>query len=524
MATNSDVLGLSIGITVVGLDAISATGIALSAMSTAGAAAATGAANSSAIGALQTQVTELRTEGGMLKGDMEATKVDVQTVKADAVTTKSAFTKFVGSTELQLGTLQGQVTDIYANKANKEDVYNKGEIDAHFETQDVTNQTVNLSLGNLGILKANVQDVYDKNSNDQQLSLKANSADVYSKTQIITNYYDKIDCGTMFQLKSDSDIILNNMMSLINNLDETKVNVADVYTNIQVDTKLQTQNDLINTKANIMDVYTKVQIDLQQQTQDTLIGTKANVVDVYTKTQIDSQQKVQNDAITLIQTKDSVQDNDIANMKIDVSNNNTNVQNCMIKVTENTNDIKVIKSDIVTLKNSSNNIPGLSNRLTTLENQYLDQNIIVNGTKNYLEQTLIPEQTTQNNNISTLQIQMSSVIGVNNDQASRLSTIENSISSDQTINNQSFTLFGLTFKFGKVDVGSGLGQKYVTFVIPFKYVAIVALVTPWGNSNDGSGCDTGQGTADVNGVTVTADYANSGGNNTNTYSWLVIGM
>ena len=64
----------------------------------------------------------------------------------------------------------------------------------------------------------------------------------------------------------------------------------------------------------------------------------------------------------------------------------------MIKVTENTNDIKgiksdvtVIKSDIVTLKNSSSNIPFLEGRLITLENKYIDQNIIVNGTKNYLE-------------------------------------------------------------------------------------------------------------------------------------------
>ncbi|CAL6113145.1 Conserved_hypothetical protein [Hexamita inflata] len=525
LASEASVIGLGITIGAIGIEATAATAAAATANTTAGSALTMSTANGTAIAQLVTEVSLLSTKEALLEGDVSLIKADNITTKTDLLATKTSLNSFIISQGVIDAEMQAQITTLQTMKADKKD------LDDYVLKQNDTNTQISTNLLTLGSTKANISDTYSKSEIDiQQLAqdtiilTKANISDVFNKTEIISKYYDKIDSDTLFQLKTDSDIALNNMMSLITNLDETKVNVSDVYTKPQIDT-------LILTKANISDVYTKSQIDLQQQAQDTIIATKANTSDIYTKTQIDSQQKVQNDAIALIQAKDSVQDNDISNMKIDVSNNNTNVQNCMIKVTENTNDIKVIKSDvtviksdIVTLKNSSNNIPFLEGRLITLENQYIDQNIIVNGTKNYLEQTMIPEQTTQNTNISTLQTQMSSVISVNNNQSQRLQTIESSISNDQTMNNQSFTIFGLTLKFGKVDVGSALGQSYVKFPIPFKYAVNIVLVTPWANSSDGSGCDVGYGAADINGITVTADYANSGGNNTNTYSWMAVGI
>ncbi|CAL6067718.1 putative_yadA-like protein [Hexamita inflata] len=331
MATNSDVIGLSIGIAVVGLDAISATGIAASALSTAGAAAATGAANSSAIGVLQTQVTELRTEGGMLKGDMEATKVDVQTVKADAITTKSAFTKFVASTQVEIGTLQGQVTDIYANKANKEDVYNKGEIDAHFETQDVTNQTVNLSLGNLGILKANIQDVYDKSSNDQQLSLKANAADVYTKTTI----YGKLGL---------------------------KANAVDVYTKANVDISLGLKSDktYVDTGFNLYG------------SQLTTLKNRADNVDILNNTQNTNITNLQNSNVTLnngmntafsrlqvIDNLNTQQSQSIVSLQTDNTTNKTDIGNLKTSDTKQNADISALQTrctDIETVNTTQSTI------------------------------------------------------------------------------------------------------------------------------------------------------------------------
>ncbi|CAL6044917.1 Hypothetical_protein [Hexamita inflata] len=120
---------------------------------------------------------------------------------------------------------------------------------------------------------------------------------------------------------------------------------------------------------------------------------------------------------------------------------------------------------------------------------------------------------------------MSSVIAVNNDQSNRIASIENSVQSDQAMNNYSFTMFGgLTIKQGKIDVGGALSQKSVSFTKPFKYAVNSAFVSCWGNNNSGGGADVGYIVADLNGVTITADYANSGGNKSNIYSWLVFGM
>ncbi|CAL6016561.1 Conserved_hypothetical protein [Hexamita inflata] len=526
LASEASVIGLGITIGAIGIEATAATAAAATANATAGSALTMSTANGTAIAQLVTEVSLLSTKEALLEGDVSLIKADNITTKTDLLATKTSLNSFIISQGVIDAEMQAQITTLQTMKADKKD------LDDYVLKQNDTNTQINTGLLTLGSTKANISDTYSKLEIDSQqlaqdtiISTKANISDVFTKTEIISKYYDKIDSDTLFQLKTDSDIALNNMMSLITNLDETKANVLDVYTKPQIDT-------LIQTKANISDIYTKSQIDLQQQAQDTIIATKANTSDVYTKSQIDSQQKVQNDAIAQIQTKDSIQDNDIANMKIDVSNNNTNVQNCMIKVTENTNDIKVIKSDvtviksdIVTLKNSSSNIPYLEGRLITLENKYIDQNIIVNGTKNYLEQTMIPEQTTQNNNISTLQTQMSSVISVNNDQANRISSIENSVSNDQAMNNYSFTMFGgLTIKFGKIDVGGALSQKSVSFTKAFKYAVNAAFVSCWGNNNSGGGADVGYIVADLIGVTITADYANSGGNKSNLYSWMVIGM
>ncbi|CAL6047059.1 YadA-like_family protein [Hexamita inflata] len=524
LASEASVIGLGITVGAIGIEASAAVAAAATANTTAGSALSMSTANGVAISQLLTEVSLLSTKEAFLEGDVSLIKADNITTKTDLVATKASLNSFIISQGVIDAEMQAQITSLQTTKADKSD------LDDYVLKQNDTNSQISTNLLTLSSTKANTTDIYTKTEIDMQqqvqdnlISTKTNISDVFTKTEIISKYYDKIDQDIMFQLKSDSDIVLGNMMSLINNLDQTKVNISDVYTNKQIDT-------IISTKANISDIYTKTEIDLQQQTQDNLISTKANISDTYTKIQVDSQQKVQNDNISLLQTKDSIQDNDISNMKIDVQNNNTNVQNCMIKVTENTNDIQVIKTDvtvikqdIVTLKNSSN-IPFLEGRLITLENSQIDQNIIINGTKNYLETYMIPEQTTQNNNISTLQTQMSSVISVNTNQSNRLSTIENSISNDQSVNNYSFTLFGLTFKFGKIDVGGALSQKAITFSIPFKYAVNVAFVSCWGNNNSGGGADVGYIVADVNGATITADYANSGGNKTNVYSWLVIGM
>ena len=81
----------------------------------------------------------------------------------------------------------------------------------------------------------------------------------------------------------------------------------------------------------------------------------------------------------------------------------------------------------------------------------------------------------------------------------------------------------ITFKWGIVDVGGALSQKKVTFTTPFTACVYAQFVSVVCSTNSGGGADVGYVIADVNSVTVTADYANSGGNKSNQYSWFVIG-
>ena len=164
-----------------------------------------------------------------------------------------------------------QNTSDIALKANSADVYTQSEIDTQQGTQDTAIA-----------LKANSADVYTQSEIDTQqgtqdtaIALKANSADVYTQSEIDTQQ------GTQ-----DTAIAL-------------KANSADVYTQSEIDTQQGTQDTAIALKANSADVYTQSEIDTQQGTQDTAIALKANSADVYTQSEIDTQQGTQDTAIAL---------------------------------------------------------------------------------------------------------------------------------------------------------------------------------------------------------------------------------
>ena len=91
--------------------------------------------------------------------------------------------------------------------------------------------------------KANSADVYTKTEVDTAVGAKANSADVYTKTEVDTAV-------------------------------GAKANSADVYTKTEVDTA-------VGAKANSADVYTKTEAN-------DLLGAKANAADVYTKTEAET--------------------------------------------------------------------------------------------------------------------------------------------------------------------------------------------------------------------------------------------
>lgn len=113
------------------------------------------------------------------------------------------------------------------------------------------------------------------NSNSAAIALKANTADVYTKTEVDAS-----------QDAQDTAIAL-------------KADAADVYTQSEVDAAQGTQDVAIALKADAADVYTQSEIDTAQGLQDAAIALKANAADVYTQSEIDTAQGLQDTAIAL---------------------------------------------------------------------------------------------------------------------------------------------------------------------------------------------------------------------------------
>lgn len=174
------------------------------------------------------------------------------------------------------------------SKANSADVYKK--------TETYSQTEINTKLNT----KANSVDVYKKTEIDTKLSTKANSSDVYTKTEtdtLLDNKANTDDVYTKTETYTQTEIDTKL---------KTKANSTDVYKKTEVDTKVSTLQGNINNKANSADVYKKTETysqteintklsskansaDVYKKTEiDTKLGTKANSADVYTKTQTDT--------------------------------------------------------------------------------------------------------------------------------------------------------------------------------------------------------------------------------------------
>ena len=141
-------------------------------------------------------------------------------------------------------------------------------------------------LDNAGIadmsIYAKIADVYTKEESDakyltyhQDISGKANAADVYNKSEV----YTKDEADGKF-LTSHQDI-------------SGKANVGDSYTKEESDAKYLTSHQDISGKANIGDSYTKDESDAKYLTSHQDISGKANVGDSYTKDESDAKYATQ---------------------------------------------------------------------------------------------------------------------------------------------------------------------------------------------------------------------------------------
>lgn len=187
---------------------------------------------------------------------------------ADSVTALSATVALCASTAAMIAAL--------ATKADKSDVYDKGDIDDMVEDLEDSIRT-----------KANASSVYTKTEVNNLVNVKANAADVYTKTQVnnlidgkanISDVYTKTDINGFLLLKANiSDIYTKNEIDAALIL---KANAADVYTKTET-------NNLLTLKADTSDVYTKAQVYTKTEV-DTALNLKADKATTYTKTEVDA--------------------------------------------------------------------------------------------------------------------------------------------------------------------------------------------------------------------------------------------
>lgn len=162
----------------------------------------------------------------------------------------------IGHNNKALSTVLDEYTDELNNKANETDVYTKE------QTDDL------VVVGNESAIKENTK-IFAK-ENDDVIEIPT-MEDIVGRDEMISLLEGKVDAEPGKGLISDTEKaqIATNTTNI-----SKKANSADVYTKSQVDTAL-------SSKANSADVYTKTQMD-------TSLSAKANASSVYTKTQIDT--------------------------------------------------------------------------------------------------------------------------------------------------------------------------------------------------------------------------------------------
>ena len=170
-------------------------------------------------------------------------------------------------------TLSGDIDDLEETKADKSDVYTKGETEARLaEKQPVGDYATNTDLDNL---ETRVTDVEEN---------KADKSDVYTKGETEARLAEKQPVG---DYATNTD--LDNLETRVTDVEETKADKADVYTKGETEARLAekqpvgdyaTNTDLDNLETRVTDVEeTKANVDGNYPTMttgnaDNLIATK----------------------------------------------------------------------------------------------------------------------------------------------------------------------------------------------------------------------------------------------------------
>ncbi|CAL5978264.1 Hypothetical_protein [Hexamita inflata] len=290
---------------------------------------------------------------------------------------------------------------------------------------------------------------------------------------------------------------------------ETKVQLVkdhvlnNYYSQTQLNTKLEDITSNYNSKFIEHDYMFE---DLYLQ-----IGNKVNSIDIYSKTEIDNKLTYKADAGIVSMFYSISECNNLFYTKTYINQYYSLSANVYTKLeTDNLLKLKLNKDTFTSLYNQN-----------ILDNNTMFKNIDdkINTKAN------ITDMNTSNTYITTLQNQMSSVITVNTNQSDLITQIQNMFSPKDfnAMGQYTFTIGPITIKFGVIDVQGALNQRTIYYTKNFTNIVYCGFVSVIGSSNGGNGDDVGYIQYYIDKVVITADYANAGGNESNQYSWMVIG-
>ncbi|CAL5975238.1 golgin_subfamily B member 1-like [Hexamita inflata] len=542
-ASEGSIIGLSASIAVLQTQCIAMdVGIA-AAQSTATAAAATGAANSGLISTLQSQVVKLEGDSAMLTSDMATVKSEQTTIKVDAAQVASDLKKFKLAQGFADASLQGQITDLQVEKADKETTYTKLEVDAYFVAQTDTNNQLNGGILQLGSSKADQITTYSISDVDSKLALKANVVDVNTSLGLKS---DKTYVDTGFNLYGSQ---LTTLKTRADNVDILNTTQNTNITNLQNSTT--TLNNGMNTAFSRLQVIDNLNT---QQSNSIVSLTNDNTTN---KTDIST---LKTDTTTLkakcteIEGINTVQTTDIVALKtrcVDIETLNT-TQDSIIEI--HTGNFRQINDNFTDVwgrldKIETTNLEGVTRRLDLLDVNVGDMmptvdfnnkwrmneavpKIAALETDNTTNKTNIANLTTRANEqdqtnltfggkITTLQTdntkQNNDIYNINNN----VITIGNSVQAINTrVTNLETFVYNLYSRgtgwykegdfvtcYGTISIGGG-GQPTVYYAVTMVEVFHYSVTVKRG-SNSGGGCDVLYAEPGLSSMLITHDYASN---------------
>ncbi|CAL6016645.1 golgin_subfamily B member 1-like [Hexamita inflata] len=548
-ASEGSIIGLSASIAVLQTQCIAMdVGIA-AAQSTATAVAATGAANSGLISTLQSQVVKLEGDSAMLTSDMATVKSEQTTIKVDAAQVASDLKKFKLAQGFADASLQGQITDLQVEKADKETTYTKLEVDAYFVAQTDTNNQLNGGILQLGSSKADQITTYSISDVDSKLALKANVVDVNTslglksdKTYVDTGFNLYGSQLTTLKTRADNVDILNttqntNITNLQNSTTTLNNGMTTAFSRLQVIDNLNTQqsNSIVSltndNTTNKTDISTLKTNDTKQNTDISTLQTRCTNIETLNTTQTNDIVALKTrctDIETLNTTQDSIIEIHTGNFG-QINDNFTDVWGRLDKIETTDLDGVTRRLDLIDV-NVGDMMPIV--HYLSEQNPLTQQKIAALETDNTTNKTNIANLTTRANEqdqtnltfggkITTLQTndtkQNNDIYNINNN----VITIGNSVQAINTrVTNLETFVYNLYSRgtgwykegdfvtcYGTISIGGG-GQPTVYYAVTMVEVFHYSVTVKRG-SNSGGGCDVLYAEPGLSSMLITHDYASN---------------